>query len=219
MNQGIDWGKLKRLLLVVAAIGLMAMSVVGFMGGLNFGGPYATIITVALWVSFTIIQFVGNDLENHDDWIFTLLWIFSYMVGIGASSWALYGWINIGNEYLHWIVAIGLGGSAEVAPERLIVMFLRSGAFRNVKIKPTPLVSAGMPNKPVQTPQGRPEGNRDQQPYRPMNKPQMGPATQFKSPNNKPTYQEPKKPSFVVRDEEDDNDPGFHNRNRYEDRV
>lgn len=199
MIREFDWSKFKRLSTVLAAACLMGLSILGFMGGLNFVGEWAGPITFLLWISFTIIQFVGNDLDNHEDWVFTLLWIFSYMVGIGASTWSLYGWITIGNEPLHWIVAAGLGGTAEVAPERLIVMFLRSGMFHNVKIKSKPISVPNNDNRQNNAPRNiqpapmsRPDPYKNQFQAKPI-----GPAGQFNKSNNIN-----KRPTYVIQDED-----------------
>lgn len=122
----VNWNKIKLQSSLIAAIGLMTLSAISFNYGLNFVGEWGFLITVVVWVSFTVIQFIGNDLDNHEDWVFTALWFFTYMVGIGAGTWALYGFISVPNEYLRWMIAVGLSGAAEIAPERLIVMFLRS---------------------------------------------------------------------------------------------
>lgn len=171
MYQNINWHKAKLSTSIIAAIGLMVISAISFNSGLNFGGDWGWLITIALWVSFTIIQFIGNDMENHDDWVFTALWVFTYMVGIGAGSWAIYSFINIPNEIIRWIAAIGLAGSAEIAPERLIVKFLKSGVMNGMKrpSMPKPLSERPSSSQPKYVlPQGNPKKSTG---YTPTHKP------------------------------------------------
>jgi hypothetical protein len=166
------WKGNKRLFSGVAAIILMGVSAVGFTTGLSFSGEWGWLIAPSTWLALTIIQFIGNDTDNHMDWVFSAGWIFTYILGIGASTWAMYTWINIPNDFMRWIVSFGLGGTVEILPERLLVLFIRSAAqiipALTMKDKPqatrfddTPF---GTPPQPFSTPS---------QKYSPKHKPQF----------------------------------------------
>lgn len=124
MYANLDWPKLKMRAGLFSALALLTVSLIGFSVGLQFGGEYGWIVGPLVWSALTIVQFIGNDSKAHDDFIFTVGWLFTYVLGIGASTWAMYTFINIPNENLRWVIAAGLGGSIEVLPERLIYKFI-----------------------------------------------------------------------------------------------
>lgn len=129
--RNFDWVLFLRRSGLVASVGLMIVSFFGFNQGLGFNG--GLLVSSCLWIGFTIIQFIGNYWENHEDWVFFLIWLLTYMVGIGAGTWAMYGWITIANEPIHWVCAFGLGGAAELVPERLLAMFVKSMKVTSAK--------------------------------------------------------------------------------------
>lgn len=177
--QSFDWKLFLRRLSILAAVGLLALSYMGFISGLNFKGP--VLVASCIWASFTVIQFIGNYSEHWDaDWLFFATWVFTYMVGIAAGTWAAYNWIGIENEWIRWSCAIGLGGAAELIPERLLAMFVKS---LQAKISNKPMWSTNTQNQKSQNkpweqsknkqgnyePKHRPEGGwkKPQESYRP----------------------------------------------------
>jgi len=120
----LDWPNVLRRASLLAALALLAVSYFGFNSGLGFKG--GLLVSSMIWFGFTIIQFIGNYTENQTDWVFFMVWLFTYLVGIGAGAWAAYGWIDVENEWIRWVCAFGLGGAAELVPERLFSMFVTS---------------------------------------------------------------------------------------------
>ena len=85
------------------------------------------LFSIGLGFANTAIQIVGNDTEKEDLGIALLLmWGASYMLGIGSNVNFLYSIIGLSNGLLQFLVCWGLGIMIEVAPERLLVRFLRS---------------------------------------------------------------------------------------------
>jgi len=105
-----------------------------FMVGLSFKNPivvfgidFSLWIAVALSISNTIIQIIGNDQEQEGlGMALWVGWIGSYCLGIGTNVVGLLAVLSIENVYLEWIIAIGLGTMIEVLPEKLVVVFLKS---------------------------------------------------------------------------------------------
>lgn len=168
-----NWKAFKQLLGVVAALLLLSVSAVAFTTGLSFNGEWGAYIGFSVWVSLTIIQLIGNDSENHDDGLFTAGWLFTYVLGIGAGAWAFYSWVNIPNEIIRWCVSIGIGGATEILPEKLIVIFFKSGAFSTLlglgspKPKNPPkesFTAKPAPNTPTPVQRPKPE-------YKPIHRP------------------------------------------------
>jgi len=133
-------------------IGLLASpvfwiaSIVCFIFGLNFSqgsGIYipGTNTDILIFFSFglglanTAIQIVGNDSTKEELGMpLFLMWIASYMLGVGSNVNYLYVVIGLSNPFLQFLVCGGLGVMIEVAPERLLVRFLRSvGILGKVK--------------------------------------------------------------------------------------
>lgn len=85
------------------------------------------LFSIGLGFANTSIQIVGNDTEKEDLGIALLLmWGASYMLGVGSNVNFLYSIIGLSNGLLQFLVCWGLGIMIEVAPERLLVRFLRS---------------------------------------------------------------------------------------------
>lgn len=85
------------------------------------------LFSIGLGFANTAIQIVGNDTEKEDLGIALLLmWGASYMLGIGSNVNFLYSIIGLSNGLLQFLVCWGLGIMIEVAPERLLVRWLRA---------------------------------------------------------------------------------------------
>lgn len=129
----VTWKNNKRAAGAIAAVLLMAVSALGFTVGLSFklplgGMDFGWIVGGLVWLALTVVQMLGNDEENRDDWILFSGWIFTYILGVGATSWAMYSWIVLpaSADALRWIISIGLGGAIEILPERLIYLYIKS---------------------------------------------------------------------------------------------
>ena len=83
--------------------------------------------SIGLGLANTAIQIVGNDSSKEELGIpLWLMWIASYFLGIGSNVNFLNGVIQLENQLLQFMVCWGLGVMVEVAPERLLVRFLRA---------------------------------------------------------------------------------------------
>lgn len=165
----VDWVVVLRRFSVVAAVGLLIVSYIGFNAGLDFSG--GILVSSCIWLAFTIIQFIGNYSTNWEDWVFFLTWVFTYMVGIGAGAWAAYNWIGIDNFWIHWLCAIGLGGAAELIPERLLSMFVKTMQGKSRMAQPyKPQAPQNKPNFNNQS-QNRPWENKQKSNYQPQHRP------------------------------------------------
>ncbi len=149
-----SWKDNKRMLSGVAAVILLGVSAVAFSTGLSFGGEWGWLVAPATWIALTVIQLVGNDMENHTDWIFTIGWLFTYILGVGATTWAMYTWVIIPNEFIRWMISLGLGGAIEILPERLIVLFLKSAG--KIMRQPNARTEPYSPQKSAYQPLHRP---------------------------------------------------------------
>lgn len=134
-------------------------SLICFVLGLSFktgtgiyfpGTSYDITILFSLALGFanTAIQIVGNDTDKEDLGIALLLmWGASYMLGIGSNVNFLNSIIGLSNGFLQFLVCWGLGIMIEVAPERLLVRWLRS-----VGILGTGTIQTQQPQKQHQQP-------------------------------------------------------------------
>lgn len=139
---------------VSAAPVFWVASLVCFVLGLSFKSGTGILIpgtnldliilfSIGLGFANTAIQIVGNDTDKDDlGMALWLMWGASYMLGIGSNVNFLYTVIELNNLLLQFLVCWGLGIMIEVAPERLLVKFLRA-----VGILKT---SGASTNKPVQ---------------------------------------------------------------------
>lgn len=103
----------------------------------------AILFSFALGFANTSLQIVGNDTDKDElGMALLLMWGASYMLGIGSNVNFLYSVIGLSNPLLQFLVCWGLGMMIEVAPERLLVKFLRSiGVLGKGKVQQTNRVS------------------------------------------------------------------------------
>lgn len=131
------WNDNKMYLAPVASLILWITSVLCFVFGLSFKNPVGYTIgtlDISVWVAFalsianTIIQLIGNnqDFEKMDG-VFKAGWVASYVLGISSNVNALLQILGMGNVLLEWGVAVSLGTMIEVMPEKLIMVWLKSG--------------------------------------------------------------------------------------------
>lgn len=166
-NKYYDWWKKnKPFLSLVPALIFWVVSILFFMVGLRFENPVVvfgrdmgTTIAIALSLSNTIIQIIGNDQEQEDMGVALWLgWMGSYLLGVGTNVVGLLTILSIENSILEWGIALGLGTMIEVLPERLLVQFLKTFNGR-AKFTPSknfrPLTPASS-NKPKNRPAGKP---------------------------------------------------------------
>ena len=86
----------------------------------------AILFSIGLGLANTAIQIVGNDTEKEDlGMALFLMWGASYALGIGSNVNFLYSIIGLTHPFLQFMVCWGLGIMIEVAPERLLVRWLR----------------------------------------------------------------------------------------------
>jgi len=168
-NKYYDWWKQnKPFLSLIPAVVFWLVSMIFFMVGLKFNDPIyifgkdvSLLIAVSLSVSNTIIQIIGNEQEQESMGVALWMgWMASYMLGIGTNVVGLMTVLSIGNVWLEWIIAIGLGTMIEVLPERLLVQFLKTFQQRKSVQKPQIKYQPkhkpphiGNYNKPVSRPQ------------------------------------------------------------------
>lgn len=151
MNRRINWtgATYKEWIGLSAAPIFWVASLVCFVLGLEFRqdtGIFIYGVAVDLTILFSIglgfantaIQIVGNDTDREDMGMsLWLMWIASYMLGIGSNVNFLNQRIGLDNVVLQGLVCWGLGVMIEVAPERLLVKFLRAiGVMGAIKHKP-----------------------------------------------------------------------------------
>jgi len=134
-NQYYEWWRdNKPLLALVPAVVFWMVSMIFFVVGLRFNNPLlvfgkdvSTIVAVALTISNTVIQIIGNEQESDRMGIALWIgWIASYVLGIGTNISGLASVLSVQSVNLEWAIAFGLGTMIEVLPERLLVMFLRT---------------------------------------------------------------------------------------------
>ena len=134
---------------VSAAPVFWVASLVCFVLGLSFKSGTGILIpgtnldliilfSIGLGFANTAIQIVGNDTDKDDLGLaLWMMWIASYMLGIGSNVNFLYSVIGLNNLLLQFLVCWGLGVMIEVAPERLLVKFLRSvGILKSTQSAP-----------------------------------------------------------------------------------
>lgn len=145
-NINLDGASYKEWISLPAAFIFWIASLICFIFGLAFktdvgiylpGIPINLTLLFSLGLGFanTAIQIVGNDTDKEDlGMALWLMWIASYMLGIGSNVNFLYQKIGLSNIFLQFLVCWGLGVMIEVAPERLLVKFLRAiGVLGDVK--------------------------------------------------------------------------------------
>lgn len=153
MKKTIQWERAtyKDWIGVSAAPVFWLASLICFVMGLAFktgtgillpGTDIDIIIFFSLGLGFanTAIQIVGNDTEREDLGMpLLLMWGASYILGIGSNVNFLYSIIGLTSPFLQFMVCSGLGVMIEVAPERLLVRFLRAvGILANPSKFPQP---------------------------------------------------------------------------------
>lgn len=130
------WEDNKLRLALLPALLFWAVSMLCFVFGLSFntgigltlgGIDFSLAVAVALSLSNTFVQIVGNDQDpdKMDGW-FKFGWWASYALGIGSNVNALLGIIGIESVLSLYLVCFGLGTMIEVLPEKLLVQFLQS---------------------------------------------------------------------------------------------
>lgn len=137
------WNTNKMKIAPFAALIMWAISVLCFVFGLSFNSPLIAFgkdigvyLAFALSVANTIIQLIGNGQKfEKDDWVFQVIWIASYALGISSNTNTLMQTIGIDNRFLEWVIALSLGSMIEIAPEKLIILWLRSES-KNVQQQP-----------------------------------------------------------------------------------
>lgn len=169
-----SWNTYKMYAAPFVALVLWGISVICFVFGLNFKNPLIVMGTdislpfsFALAMCMTVIQVVGNGRDNKDDGIFKWIWWASYVLGISSNTNTLLGILGLNNTLLEWGVAVPLGAIIEIAPEKLIVMWIEA-----------------LPTKPQQQQQ-----KQVQNPYKPQYPPNG--SVQHKSnykPQHKPNH-------------------------------
>lgn len=117
------------------ALFMWLISNVCFVFGLSFKNPVlvwgfdATLyIAFGLSISNTAIQLLGNGmkLDRGTDGVFFWIWLASYALGISSNTNTLLQILGIDSKVLEWTIAIALGAMIEIAPEKMIVMWLKS---------------------------------------------------------------------------------------------
>lgn len=156
----LEGASYKEWISLPAAFVFWVASLICFIFGLAFKtgtGIYLPGIPVNLELLFslglgfanTAIQIVGNDTDREDLGIaLWLMWIASYMLGIGSNVNFLYQKIGLDSQILQFMVCWGLGIMIEVAPERLLVKFLRA---IGVLGKPQQIQTNRVPNNVTQS--------------------------------------------------------------------
>lgn len=137
------WNENKMATAPLASAVLWAISVVCFVFGLKFDSPMiafgyniGTIIAFALAMCNTIIQLIGNGMEfRRDDGVFRAIWIASYVLGISSNTNTLMQLVGMSSWWLEWAVSLSLGTIIEIAPEKLIILYLRSRITNRPKPK------------------------------------------------------------------------------------
>lgn len=172
MNKKVNWAgaSYKEWIGLMAAPIFWVASLVCFVLGLAFrqdGSIFlyginldlTMIFSVGLGFSNTAIQIVGNDTDKEEmGMALWLMWIASYMLGIGSNVNFLNQRIGLDTAILQYLVIWGLGVMIEVAPERLLVKFLRAIRVLDTKSKSQPSQSI------TPSPQSAPRRVRPQQP-------------------------------------------------------
>lgn len=138
-----SWNTYKMYAAPLVALVLWGISVICFVFGLSFKNPLIVMgkdisiqFSFALAMCMTVIQVVGNGRENKDDGIFKWIWWASYVLGISSNTNTLLGILGLGNPLLEWGVALPLGAIIEIAPEKLIVMWIESLPVKSQPQKP-----------------------------------------------------------------------------------
>lgn len=154
-NRYYRWWKENKLFLALfPAFVFWVVSMIFFVVGLKFNTPVvffgadlSITIAIALSLSNTVIQIIGNEQDPEEIGLsLWIMWIGSYLLGIGTNVATLLTLLGVDNIYLEWFIAIGLGTVIEVAPERLLVMFLKGfRGFRRFR----PNVSQGTNFRPI----------------------------------------------------------------------
>lgn len=149
-------------------------SLICFVLGLAFKGdgvylpgiPFDLSILFSLGLGFanTAVQIVGNDTNREDmGMALLLMWIASYMLGIGSNVNFLYQKIGLDSQILQFLVCWGLGVMIEVAPERLLVKFLRAiGLLESTKPVHAQTQRASTQTQNLTQHQSQPHNNRNQ---------------------------------------------------------
>lgn len=141
MKRTINWdgASYKEWIGLPAALVFWVASIICFVLGLAFKTGFGIYIpgvpiinlemlfSLGLGFANTAIQIVGNDTEREDLGIsLWLMWVASYMLGIGSNVNFLNQKIGLDLPLLQFLVIWGLGIMIEVAPERLLVRWLRA---------------------------------------------------------------------------------------------
>lgn len=137
---------------ILSAVLLSGFQLYAFIVGLNIGDN-SVAIGATLWFALFLIQMVGNDFA-HEDMVFRVGWIFSYLVEIAAGTWAIYALIEIPETspmlvWLRWGFALGLSGVVALLPERMLII-----ALTPAKKKPTIDFNKGKTVEPWKSPNG-----------------------------------------------------------------
>ncbi len=139
------WNKNKMIVAPIAAVLLWLVSMICFVFGLSFNQPLTVFgVDMGFWIALimalcnTAIQLTGNDMKFEDkDWVFLWVWRASYVLGIASNVNTLLKVLGMENWYLEFAVALSFGTIIEVAPEKLIIMWLRQ-MTKNAEYAPKP---------------------------------------------------------------------------------
>ena len=160
-------------------------------------------IAIALTVSNTIIQIIGNEQEAEGMGVALWFgWIASYILGIGTNIVGLISILDIANTNLEWGIAFGLGTIIEVLPERLLVLFLKTWEGHGKKAqnfqRPAKTYNPDNPamNRIPKKPEQKPPWETTQ--FKPSHKPQHF--------VNRPNPQKPISQAFFDGNDDDDKD-------------
>lgn len=128
------WKENKPKFALIPAIVFWVTSMIFFVAGLKFENPLILFgnnmtmaIAVALSVSNTVIQIIGNEQEAEGMGLVLYVgWLASYALGISTNVNGLLTVFNVSNVYLEWTIALSLGSMIEVLPEKFLVQFLQN---------------------------------------------------------------------------------------------
>lgn len=110
------------------------------------------LFSIGLGLANTSIQIVGNDTDKEDLGLaLWIMWIGSYLLGVGSNVNYLYQKIGLDSWVLQAMVCWGLGVMIEVAPERLLVKFLRAINVLGQDKRPAQAQTKIIGNQPTQT--------------------------------------------------------------------
>ena len=177
----------KPIAALVGAIILWLIQLYVFVTGLHIGGDFEFVVGIGLWVALLIVQVVGNDFGKEDT-VFRLGWLFSYLLEIGAGTYAIYNIIEIPAtdivfEAVRWVISLGLSGMISLLPERMLFIYLENDKKKHFSPISKPATNQAKPYSNNKQPDQR--NNHQGKPYF------SNPATGWKDNNKKPDKYDP----------------------------